>query len=102
MKQLGARPGDVARADRQHDITGPYAGGKRLGEATTLSAPGDLPARPAHGRIDEIGRDPVDGLLARGIDLGEIDRIRLRERIAELRREVSRARVEVRLECRDD
>ena len=52
--------------------------------------------------IDERGGHTRDRLLARTVNLGEVDVVGPRERAAEVSREVARARVEMRLESGDD
>ena len=95
---------DVARADRQHDVARAHARRRARRRARSRApAPRQRRARArASRRRSSVARHARHRLLARRIDLGEEHGVGARERLAELAREVARARVQVRLERGDD
>src|SRR5580704_5727384 len=100
-EQLGSGPRDVARTERQHDITGSYRGGQYPGEIPSVSTPRYGPPGVGSGLGDELGGDSGQRLLARGVDLGQEHDVPTRQGAPEITGEIPRAGVEVRLK-RDD
>src|SRR5438874_13158737 len=91
---------DVARAERQHTVTGPRTAREETGAVLDRRRPPQLHAGPGLGEgvDDQFPGHALDGLLARAIDVRYGNDVRRRERDAKLVREVARARVQVRLE----
>src|SRR5439155_23234902 len=94
---------DVACADREDQVAGTRSPGK---EASTLldgRRPGHVRPGPELGeRVDdELPAHTLDRLLPRRVDVRDCDRVGGCERLREVAREVLRARVEVRLEERE-
>src|SRR5829696_7212706 len=104
LQQLFARPRDVPRAEREHDVSplGDLAQDLRyvvlLGDVVHVG----VSARLADGVHYQLAVHPGLGHLARAVDFGYEYRVRGGEGAAELAVELAGARVAVRLEDRDD
>ena len=90
-------------ADREHEVARPGERGDERRGVAKLRRPADAHARPSFGEpVDhELAGHSGNGLLARGIDLGDAGDVGARQRFGQLVGEVERARVEVRLEERE-
>src|SRR5690242_8983838 len=101
-EQLRRRAGNVARAHEDHHVSFARVGGDRRCEPAYVAAPGWQSPSPGEVLLDERGGHSLDRLLARRIDLGEVERVRRRKRGGKVAGEVAGPREQVRLKGGDD
>ena len=98
---------DIARAERDEQVAGPeeIAGARSRGGFVSVGVRACTPsalALRADFLEDRLAADARQRLLARGIDVGDEQRVRIDRRRAELLLQQLRARVAMRLEEADD